>query len=64
VSLIGQLHWREFFYAVAAHTKRFDSMLGNELCKKIDWEQDPAEEKRKLDAWRNAQVDVLAVIIY
>lgn len=34
VSLVGQLHWREFFYVVGSGTPNFDKMEGNPLCKK------------------------------
>ncbi|GLC76277.1 hypothetical protein PLESTF_001761600 [Pleodorina starrii] len=51
VSLRGQLLWREFFYTVGAHTPNFHRMVGNPLCKQIDW--DTNEEH--LAAWREAR---------
>lgn len=37
VSLLGQLYWREFYYAVAYGTPNFDKIRGNPLCRFIDW---------------------------
>lgn len=39
VSLEGQLLWREFFYTVGFGTENFDKMVGNPICKKIDWDE-------------------------
>ncbi|KAK9790587.1 hypothetical protein WJX73_008051 [Symbiochloris irregularis] len=40
-SLVGQLLWRDFFYTVGYHTPNFHHMLGNPLCKQIQWDVDP-----------------------
>lgn len=37
-SLLGQLLWREFFYSIGSQTPNFDHMVGNDLCKQIDWD--------------------------
>ena len=42
VSLHGQLLWREWFTMCSAVTPNFDRMVGNKLCKQIDWDCDPA----------------------
>lgn len=42
VSLIGQLMWREFYYAVAATTPNFDKMNGNKICCQIPWQKNDA----------------------
>ena len=41
VSLVGQLLWREFFYAQGATISNFDRMEGNRVCRQIDWSYDP-----------------------
>lgn len=38
VSLLGQLLWREFYYAAAAHTPNYHQKEGNPICKQIDWD--------------------------
>jgi cryptochrome len=35
VSLDGQLMWREFYYYIAAHTKNYDKMAGNPICRQV-----------------------------
>nr|AXE72850.1 6-4 photolyase [Chlamydomonas sp. ICE-L] len=57
VSLRGQLLWREFFYTVGAHTPNFSHMVGNTVCRQIDWRhQDAAtadsEAEQHLAAWK------------
>jgi cryptochrome len=47
VSLEGQLLWREFFYTVGAGTQNFDQMVGNPICKQIDWD----ESEEHYHAW-------------
>ncbi len=51
VSLMGQMMWREFYYAAAAGTDNFHKMEGNPVCKQIDW--DTNEEYLK--AWSEAR---------
>ena len=51
VSLHGQLMWREYFYAVSAHTVHFDRMAGNPLCRAIAWDRSAAA----LQAWAEAR---------
>ena len=34
-SLVGQLLWREFFYAAGAFTPNYDKMEGNPVCKQV-----------------------------
>ncbi|KAJ1520097.1 hypothetical protein ONE63_004319 [Megalurothrips usitatus] len=41
VSLIGQMYWREFYYIVAAATPNFDKMVGNKVCCKVPWDENP-----------------------
>ena len=41
VSLLGQLLWREFYYAAAAHTPNYHQKEGNPICKQIDWDDNP-----------------------
>jgi len=51
VSLHGQLLWREFFYCVGANTRNFDKMVGNPICKQIDWDCDP----EKVTRWKEGR---------
>lgn len=51
VSLEGQILWREFFYTVAAATPNFDKMVGNPICKQVDWDDSP----KLLEAWEEAR---------
>ncbi|CDW77913.1 cryptochrome 5 [Stylonychia lemnae] len=39
VSLVGQLFWREFFYSKSYTVKNFDKMVGNPICKQMNWER-------------------------
>ncbi|KAI8905365.1 FAD binding domain of DNA photolyase-domain-containing protein [Powellomyces hirtus] len=60
VSLLGQLYWREFFYAVAAHTPNFDRMEGNPLCLQVPWRlrdrtDADVDALRDFEAWRTAR---------
>ena len=41
VSLLGQLLWREFYYAAAAHTPNYHQIEGNAICKQIPWDDNP-----------------------
>eukprot|EP00958_Prasinococcus_capsulatus_P030379 scaffold8094_cov376-Prasinococcus_capsulatus_cf.AAC.1 len=41
VSLVGQLYWREFFYANAATIPNYDKMVGNRICKQVPWDHNP-----------------------
>ena len=54
VSLHGQLIWREFFYLCAANTPNFGRMVGNPICKQIDW--DTNEEY--LEKWKNGEIKI------
>jgi cryptochrome len=40
-SLIGQLLWREMFTSIGAVTPHYDCMLGNPICRQIDWDDHP-----------------------
>jgi cryptochrome len=51
VSLEGQLLWREFFYFTGAFTPNFDKIIGNPICKKINWE----ENDEFFQAWKHAR---------
>ena len=51
VSLEGQLLWREFFYFTGAFTENFDKMVGNPICRQIDWDKN----EEFFQAWRNAR---------
>ncbi|RWS10201.1 cryptochrome-2-like protein [Dinothrombium tinctorium] len=51
VSLVGQLLWREFFYANAALTPNFDKMVGNPICKQIEWDKNDEH----LKAWKEGR---------
>ena len=35
----GQLLWREFFYTAGYGTPNFDRMIGNPVCKQMDWDE-------------------------
>ena len=41
VSLTGQLLWREFFTMTGFVTPNFDKMVGNPICRQIDWDTNP-----------------------
>merc|ERR1711871_1077759 len=41
VSLTGQLLWREFFTMTGSVTPNFDKMVGNPICRQIDWDTNP-----------------------
>jgi cryptochrome len=51
VSLLGQLLWRDFYYAVALGTPRFDAMAGNPICRQVPWGADAA----LLAAWEHGR---------
>ncbi|XP_031630019.1 cryptochrome-2 [Contarinia nasturtii] len=51
VSLMGQLMWREFYYAAAAAGPNFDKMVGNKICRQIPWKFD----QELLDAWAHGK---------
>ncbi|WP_407571545.1 deoxyribodipyrimidine photo-lyase [Deinococcus altitudinis] len=46
-SLVGQLLWREMFTPLGAATPNYDRMLGNPVCRQIDWDDTP----ELLSAW-------------
>ena len=50
-SLVGQLLWREMFTAIGAATPNYDRMVGNPICRQIDWDDNP----ELLSAWTNGQ---------
>ncbi|WP_407541812.1 deoxyribodipyrimidine photo-lyase (plasmid) [Deinococcus radiomollis] len=41
-SLAGQLLWREMFTTIGAVTPNYDRMVGNPVCRQIDWDDTPA----------------------
>eukprot|EP00945_MAST-04E_sp_MAST-4E-sp1_P007315 g7315.t1 len=47
VSLVGQLLWREFFYFNGFAVPNYDRMIGNPICKQIDW----VDNEAYLNAW-------------
>lgn len=51
VSLRGQLLWREFFYTVGSSTPHYDEMVGNPICKQIDWD----DNEEFFAAWKEAR---------
>ncbi|KAF0709229.1 hypothetical protein As57867_006027, partial [Aphanomyces stellatus] len=51
VSLLGQLLWREFYYACSYLTPNYYSMEGNPVCRQIPWSQD----ETKLQAWTHGR---------
>ena len=51
VSLLGQLLWREFYYAVACGTPNYERMAGNPICRQIPWSADAA----LLAAWEEGR---------
>lgn len=51
VSLHGQLLWREFFTMMGATTPNFGQMVGNPICKQIDWDVD----EEFVAAWEEAR---------
>ena len=50
-SLMGQLLWREFYYAVATGTPNYERMVGNKVSRQIPWARDEA----LIAAWENAR---------
>ena len=40
-SLVGQLLWREMFTTIGAATPNYDRMVGNPVCRQIDWDDTP-----------------------
>lgn len=51
VSLVGQLIWREFYYAAATGVENFDRMRGNSICYQIPWQKN----EKYLKAWTYGQ---------
>lgn len=51
VSLMGQLMWREFYYTAAAAEPNFDKMVGNKICRQIQWRYDAD----LLNAWAHGK---------
>lgn len=51
VSLMGQLLWREFYYAAALGTPNFGKMVGNPVCRQIPW----AADAQLLTAWEEGR---------
>jgi cryptochrome len=51
VSLLGQLLWRDFYYAVALGTPRYNAMAGNPICRQVPWGADAA----LLAAWEHGR---------
>lgn len=51
IGLHWQLLWREFYYAAASESPRFDKMEGNSTIKQIPWERDEA----KIRAWKEGR---------
>ena len=51
VSLMGQLLWREFYYAAAFGTPNFGKMVGNPVCRQIPW----AADAQLLAAWEDGR---------
>jgi cryptochrome len=49
ISLQGQLLWREFFYTVGTQTPNFTKMVGNPICRQIQWKND---NNSMFKAWR------------
>lgn len=50
-SLVGQLMWREFYYAVGAAVPNYDKMEGNSICQQVPWDTN----KKFLDAWTHGR---------
>lgn len=51
VTLEGQLIWREFYYFCGAFTPNFDKIVGNPICRQIQWDKNP----EYLQAWREGR---------
>lgn len=51
VSLHGQLIFREFFYLCSYTTENYGQMVGNAMCRQIDWDAD----EDKLRAWEEGR---------
>ena len=51
VSLMGQLLWREFYYAAALGTPNFGKMVGNPICRQVPWGADA----QLLAAWEEGR---------
>lgn len=52
--LWGQLMWRESFWLLAATTPNFHKMVGNPICRQIDWDTGPEADSR-FAAWSEAR---------
>jgi cryptochrome len=50
-SLVGQLLWREMFTTIGASVPHYDRMVGNPVCRQIDWDDTP----ELLSAWTEGQ---------
>lgn len=50
-SLVGQLLWREMFTTIGASAPNYDRMVGNPICRQIDWDDTP----ELLSAWTEGQ---------
>ena len=56
-SLHGQLFFREFFYLSAYKAPAFDKMVGNPMCKQIEWHTD----QKTLKAWEDGMTGFPAI---
>lgn len=56
-SLLGQLYWREFFYAKSYTVKNFDKMHGSTICRQITWGKD----EEILKKWEMGQTGYPAI---
>lgn len=50
-ALMGQLMWREFYYVAAAAEPNFDKMVGNKMCRQIQWHSND----QLTSAWANGR---------
>jgi cryptochrome len=56
-SLDGQLLWREFYYTSAALTSNYDRMVGNPICRQIQWlnPDTSTQVEKHLTAWKEGR---------
>ncbi|KAL3893929.1 MAG: hypothetical protein SGCHY_005562 [Lobulomycetales sp.] len=55
-SLLGQVLWREFYYAVGWDNENFHRMQNNPICLQVDWNcANPGDTSEHLEAWASGR---------
>jgi cryptochrome len=55
-SLLGQIMWRDFYYAIGYATPNFNQMKDNRICLQAEWQcPEKDESNSNLVAWRNGK---------